>query len=399
MWVALLIAFTSRIPIVSAGEPSPEEKARRLANDLIKRASVAFDSGRFAEAARDYLRAEDLAENSGLGTKPELLFNAALALDHVGECDRSAELYDRYVDARPDAADDSDLARRMKDAGTCAPKLVLSTSPDGALVTIDGRPAGITPLQVHVKAGAHTLRITLREHQPLERALLVKRGEPLAIQDSLVSLVGHGKLALHIVGEGDVFIDGSAEGHGPYDVVLDLTAGQHRVRVAHAACASTEVNVDVPVSQEPVPLVVKPNCGPPALVFLDFPLDSQVQVDGQPMAGPWGERELPTGPHRLRIESARCGNSTLDVRIEPHDPPERVPGPPCPDDGYARAPGPLFWATGGAGAVALGGGVALMVAHSGAAAGAQPGLETAALISFVTAGAALGAAALIYLLR
>ena len=54
------------------------------------------------------------------------------------------------------------------------------SNPEGAAVTLDAAQVGVTPLDLEVPPGKHTLTVTQREYPPMKRALKnVKPGETL----------------------------------------------------------------------------------------------------------------------------------------------------------------------------------------------------------------------------
>src|SRR5205823_741253 len=106
----------------------------------------------------------------GLGSKPELLFNAGLSFERLDACDRVAELYARYLALKPQAAS-ADLTYRLNKARECAPEVAVKSDPPKALVTVDGDPRGVTPVKLNLKTGTHTVRLTLEEHEPFEQVV------------------------------------------------------------------------------------------------------------------------------------------------------------------------------------------------------------------------------------
>jgi hypothetical protein len=366
-----------------AAAPSQDAKTRQRANDLVKQARAAFDAGSFSESGRLYLLALELAEAVGLGSKPELLFNAGLSFERTGDCERAADLYDRYLTQRPDAGADPELLSRIERQRSCAPELVVVTTPPGAVVSVDGKALGLSPLRAHVKKGAHALRITLLSHRVVEKAIDVEAA--LAIEERLEALAGEGRLALHAIGEGDVALDGKFAGKGPFDVTFTLTAGPHQIRVSRPLCKPAEFNADIEAGREAQPMVVKASCGAEVEVVLDLPNDAKLSIDGDPYAGPWGLRSLPSGTHHLHIESPTCGVADEEVSVTENRPPIRVAS--CPSVTTAPRPSPWFWVSGGVGLAGGAGGAALLAASAGAAAGSQGNLRAAA-------GVSLGAGAL-----
>jgi hypothetical protein len=62
----------------------------------------------------------------------------------------------------------------------------IASTPPGAEVTIDSRPAGTTPLVLEeFPAGTHVVRIDLAGHQRWSRAVLVSTGQRAKVNASL----------------------------------------------------------------------------------------------------------------------------------------------------------------------------------------------------------------------
>ncbi len=90
------------------GEPAP---APLLSDSDRARAHEAYEQGKAAFEARDYLRAAKLFLDAyRLAPRHDPLWNAARALDLGGEPARAANLYSRYLDEAPPEAKDRDRA-------------------------------------------------------------------------------------------------------------------------------------------------------------------------------------------------------------------------------------------------------------------------------------------------
>ncbi len=64
--------------------------------------------------------------------------------------------------------------------------LVIESRPTGAEVTLDGRPAGVTPLTIaSVAPGRHTVVITAAGMKPVTSTVIVKAGERARVAASL----------------------------------------------------------------------------------------------------------------------------------------------------------------------------------------------------------------------
>ena len=88
------------------------------------------------------------------------------------------------------------------------PAVVSLRTDDGSQVSVDGRPAGVTPLQrpLELSQGKHLITVTRRGHRPWSREVTLKRGQRLVLDASLqhtgqrkasyVVLAGAGALAI-----------------------------------------------------------------------------------------------------------------------------------------------------------------------------------------------------------
>jgi PEGA domain len=82
----------------------------------------------------------------------------------------------------------STLRARLEALARAPARFVIRTVPSGAAVTIDGKPMGVTPLDVTLAAGERRLLIEREGYSPLERNLSVTRGVDEALDLDLVQL-------------------------------------------------------------------------------------------------------------------------------------------------------------------------------------------------------------------
>jgi len=144
---------------------------------IVGEALSAFDAGRFEAAAQLYLEAHEALRSANLPDKPLLFFNAGLAYERAGLCERAAELFDRFAAEDRTALEYPDFVERRRKADACAPKLRIESRPSGAQVSIDGSERGVTPLELRVRSGRHRIVLTLADHDPVESELDVSAPE------------------------------------------------------------------------------------------------------------------------------------------------------------------------------------------------------------------------------
>jgi hypothetical protein len=150
-----------------AAAPASENDAERV-KEMVGEALDAFDAGRFEEAAQLYLQAHEALVSAKLPEKPMLFFNAGLAYERAGICERAAEMFDRFAAQDRTALEYPDFVERRRKADACAPSLRIESRPSGARVSIDGSERGVTPLELRVRSGRHRIGLALAAHEPLE---------------------------------------------------------------------------------------------------------------------------------------------------------------------------------------------------------------------------------------
>jgi hypothetical protein len=106
--------------------------------------------------------------------------------------------YQRFVELREAVAGDT----RVIEAILVPMPAVLSLrTDDGAQVSVDGRPAGVTPLvrPLELTVGKHLITVTRRGHRPWSREVTVERGEKLVL-DAPLQHTGQRKASYVVMG-------------------------------------------------------------------------------------------------------------------------------------------------------------------------------------------------------
>ncbi len=217
-------------------------------------------------------------------------------------------------------------------AGPQPAKLTITTRPEGAQVTLDGAPRGVTPLTLAVNPGAHTLSvrsggnervipITVAPGADIVRDLEMSGAAPAAAS-GLLSIVTEPPGAR-------VTIDGQPSGTSPVTVDA-LTAGQHTIAVA-SATGSARRTVTVVAGQAASVVFSLPKVSGPVGGWLSVsaPFDVQIMERDELIGASGASRiMLPAGSHdivlvnqTLDYQEARrvdvvAGQTTL-VRIDP----------------------------------------------------------------------------------
>ncbi|HQJ51866.1 MAG TPA: PEGA domain-containing protein, partial [Anaerolineae bacterium] len=64
-------------------------------------------------------------------------------------------------------------------------RAVITTSPAGAAVLVDGQPSGHTPLELTLAPSTHTIRVELAGYAPVERTVQLAPGQTIAFTETL----------------------------------------------------------------------------------------------------------------------------------------------------------------------------------------------------------------------
>ncbi len=250
---AVVVLASLLLPAVaSAADAERQASAALVAGDK------AFDNLEYAEAARWYLEAYRILEEGGARTKPALLYNAGLAFEQLGDCERAAGLFERYLAAEPMSVT-REIANTIERARQCAPLIAIQTNPPGAEVFVDDRSVGTTPVTAPVRAGRHAVRFELRGYESHTAELIVEEGRPRAIVESLVGRAEMGRIDLVVRDISEVTIDEEVVGRGPFERSVEVKPGEHSVRLNRLGCELREETYTVPPG-EAVEASFGPDC-------------------------------------------------------------------------------------------------------------------------------------------
>ena len=134
-------------------ETAPVKPNVAAARELDQQGIVGFRDGRFGDAAR-YFRAA-----FHLGGPSSELWNLARAYEKLDDAEGADRAIAEYL-ARPDlsAQDRADAEHESHALRTRPSLLTITTTPPGALVSVDGKAIpGATPLSSEIAAGPHVV--------------------------------------------------------------------------------------------------------------------------------------------------------------------------------------------------------------------------------------------------
>ncbi|HMP76964.1 MAG TPA: PEGA domain-containing protein [Kiritimatiellia bacterium] len=193
-------------------------------------------------------------------------------------------------------------AQRVKPA-----QLVVSTTPPGAEILIDGAVRGISPLTAtDLAPGSYVVTARRDGFRPARRAVSLMADQRLALDLTLEEIQG---LVLFTgTPEGaEVHVNNAFRGALPL-FIADFPSGTHRVRVSHPGYFDKELELTV---ADRIPQQVQV-----ALV----PDSAALEITSQPSGANVVLNGTPRGQTPLTLERTPTGNVTLELRLAGHEP-------------------------------------------------------------------------------
>jgi len=178
--VALLLALVVAVPVTDAADGAAV-RGRKMSLDAVELARA----GRHAEAIALFEQAYTLTHDA------MILYNIGQVAARMGNLPRARESLERFLADEQDAESLERGQKALADVLARWPGAVRVTSETvGALVEIDGTPAGTTPLAgpLELTPGAHTVRLTAPGKVASERPITVTAGKGLDVPVTLVDL-------------------------------------------------------------------------------------------------------------------------------------------------------------------------------------------------------------------
>jgi hypothetical protein len=189
----------------------------------------------------------------------------------------------------------------------------ISSIPEGAVVSVGGKPAGNTPLKIELPEGNHRLQISAEGFKTWQTQLAVKPNQPQSIKDIRLQ-AADGTLALQTRPAGaNITIDEKFVGKTPLKVKLSANT-EHEIRISKAGYENESRRVQLATGKtEKLAVVLKPIMG--VIRFAVEPADAQLVLDGKNQGKVPRELELVAVSHQLEI--LKKGYKPHRTRITP----------------------------------------------------------------------------------
>jgi PEGA domain len=173
-----------------------------------------------------------------------------------------------------------------------ASTLDVTSIPSGAVVYVDDQKVGVTPLSTQVLPGNRLLKVDLKQHEPIEKALLIQARATGKFDFKLEKVAA--RLSVSATPPGTtISIDGQVVGKDRID--RGISPGRHTIRLAAEGYKQLEETIEVKPDQqfsmekslEPIPGADKPT----QLVVVERTPDAVVTGGGTTTATPEKKEE------------------------------------------------------------------------------------------------------------
>jgi tetratricopeptide (TPR) repeat protein len=171
----------------AASPATPAEDARARFTS----GAAAFAEGRYKDAIDFFLDANRIAPN------PAFSYNIGLAYEQLGDAADALRYYRDYLRRLPEASDRLEVEARVvqaenKLAARGVQQVTVLSVPEGATVSVDGRPLGVTPWTGEMEPGTHATSVQMRGYRDANRSFILPADHALEV---FVELVRQGPAA------------------------------------------------------------------------------------------------------------------------------------------------------------------------------------------------------------
>jgi hypothetical protein len=246
--------------------------------------------------------------------------NAALCLRKLGRSDEALDLFESMLREFPSltAEERATNERELVELRGLVGMLEVRVSEAGAVVLVDGRERGTTPLApFRVITGTRAVHVYREGFVPYRTSVEVPGGKLAAVDVELRALgvSGRLKIAEQRGAAADVVIDDVVVGRTPWEGAL--SAGAHVVALRGAGSLGSQP-VAAPVRQgEITRLTITLEPLESELSIVPSPRHADVSVDGVGLGrGTWRGR-LRTGPHAIEVTAAGYVSASRRVTLTP----------------------------------------------------------------------------------
>ncbi|MBN1605760.1 MAG: PEGA domain-containing protein [Polyangiaceae bacterium] len=284
--------------------PEPTSPPEQEAQEHFDKAVVFSEQGLFAEALVELRRAFQAAPHYAV------LYNIGLVYVALGDPVQAITNFKEYlrqggaaVAAERRKQVEQEIVRQRARLGS----IDLRVKPDGATVSVDGKPLGTSPLpELELGVGLHALTASMAGHESVARSVALRGGEHVTVNLTLPPAPAPGELLIRCsVPDVAVVVDGQPVTRTPLAQPLLLSAGLHQLAFERRGYTPTARQVTLtPQARWKIDCGVRPLAPIPdaltarLMVHTSVP-GARVTVNGLPL----NTSRLPVGRHQVEVRA------------------------------------------------------------------------------------------------
>ncbi len=191
--------------------------------------------------------------------------------------------------------------------------VLLESTPDGAIVEVEGNLVGQTPKILHGQTtGKHSARLSKPGFITQEITWNVEDARPQSVSAILFSNMGILEIR-SVPDNANVFLDGKPRGKTPFSEKIEQ--GEHKIRVELKGYNSHEENVVV-IKEEKKSISVTLQLLPGNLNVTTNPPGASVTLNDRPYKNsPVEIKDLQPGDYKLKVEKEGCDPIEKNIRV------------------------------------------------------------------------------------
>ncbi|HEY8145344.1 MAG TPA: PEGA domain-containing protein [Kofleriaceae bacterium] len=178
--LSIAVIAASGIAVPGTVRADDSKATKREADRHFKTGVKLFEETKYSEALAEFEQAYALASH------PLVLYNLASTHRALSQYTQAVDFYNRFLEEGKGVVKPAQLAkgqRELDDVLRQIARVDVTTDPEGATVSVDGRAIGPSPLgqPLILGPGDHVVSATLDGHRAAERSFRVAAGDTLAV--------------------------------------------------------------------------------------------------------------------------------------------------------------------------------------------------------------------------
>ena len=200
---AALLSVAVVASLVAPAAADDSAATKREADRHFKTGVKLFEEAKYSEALAEFEQAYALASH------PLVLYNLAATHRALSQYAQAVDFYNRFLAEGKGVVKPAQLARgerELADVLRLIARVDVTTDPEGATVSVDGRAIGPSPLgqPLILGPGDHVVSAALEGHQAAERSFRVAAGDTLAVALTLARTPEQPAAEQHSIGTAPV---------------------------------------------------------------------------------------------------------------------------------------------------------------------------------------------------